>query len=177
MLYESRLISALQNIDNTFTYILADRNGVEPAAPYVLVSIINLDKVGMSERSYISSTNVETLKQTMQVTYRITLHALATDTKQDDFETLHVGFESSNQIFKLFDQGLSLINVGSLMYISTPIDTVMYKRAVFDLVCLVERSDDFYADRVSSVSTTGNLTDSENNSATFDVTSSYPPTP
>lgn len=177
MLYESRLISALQNIDNTFTYILADRNGVEPPAPYVLVSIINTEKIGMSERSFVSSTDVETLKQTIQITYRLTLHALATDVKQDDFETLYIGFESSNQIFKLFDQGLSLINVGGLMYTSAPVDTVMYKRAIFDIVCLSERSDDFFANRVSSVSTVGNLTDSEGNSATLDVTSSYPVTP
>jgi len=173
MLFEQRLIAALESTEPTIKYILADRNGVEPAAPYCLVSILNKTKIGKASKNITTKTKTQTTNQTVQVIYRLTLHALGTDPIQDTFETLHEGIESEDAIFKFYEQGLGVNFVSDLNYTSAPVDAVIYKRATFDITVLSNRIEDFYADEITDVSVTGALTDANNTIETIEVNVNY----
>lgn len=162
MLYEERLIQALQTIQPTIKFILSDRNRPEPAAPYCLVSVLTLGKNGLSNKSFVSSNDTEIIKQEMQPVFRLTLHALATDAIQDTFETMHIGLGSSYYVGAFYDQGFGILNVSDITYTSAPVDTVIYKRASVDITCLCSREDEFFANRISEVNATGTLSDSAN---------------
>jgi len=105
----------------------------------------------------------------MQVVFRLTLHALATDSIQDTFETMHIGLDSSYYIGSFYDQGLGLLSVSEITYTSAPVDTVTYKRASIDITCLCSREDEFFANRISEVNADGTLTDSANTEIQIDV--------
>lgn len=169
MLYEERLIQALEIIQPTIKFILSDRNRPEPAAPYCLVSVLNLSKNGQSSKAVVSTTNAELMQQEMQVVYRLTLHALATDAIQDTYETMHIGLDSSYYISQFYEKGLGILNVSEITYTSAPVDTVIYKRASIDITCLCNRIDEFFADRISEVNVEGTVTDTENTEKQFDV--------
>lgn len=173
MLFEQRLIAALEKIEPSILYILADRNGTEPAAPYCLVSILNKSKIGKSTKNLTTTTKTQTTNQAVQIVYRLTLHALGTDIIQDTFETLHEAFESEDAIFKMYDQGLGVNTLSEINYTSAPVDSTIYKRATFDLTVLSNRLEDFYADEITSVSSTGTLTDPNNVIETIEVNVNY----
>lgn len=158
MLYESNVIGALKAIDNTNKYVLADRNGVEPEAPYVLVSILNQKEIGSSDKNLTSKTKTQVISKTIQLVCRLTLHALATDVKQEEFESLRICIgESDFGISNFFQKGLSVLSVGDMIYSSAPIDTVMYKRAIFDIQLLTTRTEEFVAYTINEVDLTGTL--------------------
>lgn len=173
MLFEQRLIAALEKVEPTIKYILADRNGVEPAAPYCLVSILNKSKIGKASKNISTTTKTQTTNQAVQIIYRLTLHALGTDIIQDTFETLHESFESDDTIFKFYEQGLGVNTVSDITYTSAPVDAVIYKRATFDLTTLSNRLEDFYADEITDVTVNGELTDANNVTETIEVNVKY----
>ena len=173
MLFEQRLIAALEKIEPSILYILADRNGTEPAAPYCLVSILNKGKIGKATKNLTTQTKTQTTNQAVQIVYRLTLHALGTDIIQDTFETLHESFESEDAIYKMYDQGLGVNTVSDINYTSAPVDTIIYKRATFDLTVLSNRLEDFYADEITSVSAIGALTNNNNTVETVEVNVKY----
>lgn len=173
MLFEKRLISALEKVEPSILYILADRNGVEPAAPYCLVSILNKRKIGKASKNISTTTRTQTTNQAVQIIYRLTLHALGTDEIQDTFETLHESFESDDTVFKFYEQGLGVSTVSDITYTSAPVDTVIYKRSTFDITVLSNRLEDFYADEIKEVSVNGELTDADNITTTIEVNVNY----
>lgn len=173
MLFEQRLIAAIETLAPSIKFILADRNGVEPAAPYCLVSILNKSKIGKSSKNFTTTTKTETTQQAVQIVYRLTLHALATDIAQDTFETFHEDLESDNATFKLYEQGLGIQSLSEITYTSAPVDTTIYKRATFDITTLSNRINDTYVDEITDVSVTGTVTDKDNITETIEVNVKY----
>lgn len=160
MIYEKAIINALQTVEPRLTYIFADRNGIEPKTPYCLVAQFPIQKVG---RAIVDTTSVDGkqhIRQEVSVITRLTLHALATDPVQDIFERLQIGLcSASNFNYAFYQAGLSINNVSDLTYISTPVDTVNFKRAVIDITCSASRYEVFEADVIKVVNTNGFLED------------------
>lgn len=162
MLYESKIIEALNRLNLGFKYILSDRNGVEPEAPYVLVSVLAPRDIGSANKNISSKTNIESISKPVQFLCRLTLHALTTDIKQEDFESLRIGIAESDTYLSSFSQsGLGVLSVGDAMYSSTPVDTVMYKRSIFDIQILTTRLEEFSVNTISEVNMTGKLTNQD----------------
>lgn len=169
MLYEKRMIQALQSVAPNFMYVLSDRNGVEEEAPYVLVSILNAQKIGQPQKTTFSNNNKQIVQQDMRIVYRITLHALATDLAQDEYETMHHGLGSDEYIYRFYQQGLGIQNVGDIIYTSAPVDSVTYKRASIDITCLTNRINEYETPVIFNVETTGELIDKNKDTTNVDI--------
>jgi hypothetical protein len=174
MLYEGKLIQALQTISPSFLYVLSDRNGVENEAPYVLVSILNTQKIGRETKSTTSLNNKQVVQQDVRVIYRITLHALATDVAQDTFETMWHGLSSDAFVYEFYQQGLGILYVSDITYTSAPVDTINYKRASIDITCLTNRINEYTTPEINTVKTHGDLEDTSGVNTDIDVTVNYP---
>ena len=164
MLYESKIISALKQLQqqSNLINILADRDGVEPPAPYCLVSIIDVNNVGQPYRTSSNKNNqlVETLYQLKEIQCSLTFHMKSTDTLQDYVEKFHMGLGSTFFTSAFANNGLGVWDYTDIVYQSFPIDGMNYKRAIIDIRFRFERKEDFYSDKITRVETKGHLGDS-----------------
>jgi hypothetical protein len=168
MKYESSLISALQKCLPTMKFILSDRNGVEPSAPYCLVNIIDIQNVG---RPYLTTANkggiqVEEITQHKHISVSLTLHAVATDSSQDAFERFSIGLGSSFVNNAFVQNGLGIVDYNDIVYQSTPVEsstqgTVMYKRAILDLTLSSERTEEYESPFIKVVEVEGDIIDTD----------------
>lgn len=169
MLYEERIIESLEKIEPSFVYVLADQNGVELAAPYVLVSILTSSKVGGANNNNVADNGQEIVQQDMRVVYRLTLHAFANDPAQDVFETMWCGLEGNAYMYELGQQGLSLVSVGDLVYTSAPVDSLTYKRANMDLTVYTNRINKFNVPELVQAEAHGKVVDEYDTELNVDV--------
>ncbi|CAH1066910.1 Uncharacterised protein [Acinetobacter phage MD-2021a] len=172
MKFESAIIKSLQTCLPTFQFILADRKGVEPAAPYCLVTIIDVINHG---RPYLTTANkdgveVEQISQNKIVNFSLTLHALATDQQQDDFERFHMGIGSTFVTSTFANNGLGILEYTDIIYQSTPVNEISYKRAIIDISIFCERTEEYYSPFIKVVETHGDLIDSDKD---FDLTTDF----
>lgn len=163
MIFEEAIIKSLKICLPDWTFVLADRNGVEPKAPYCLVSIIDSTNIG---KPYLTTATkddreVEIIQQNKEIDISLTLHALATDPKQNEFDRFHVGLGSSFVTSAFYQNNLSIMRYNDIVYVSTPVDTINYKRAVMDITLFCERIEEFHAPFIKVVDTEGTLIDSD----------------
>ena len=90
MKIEKCIIQALKNVDmpQTILPILADRDGVEPKAPYLIIQIITTTSVG-TPRKVVSHTEdnvVEAVFQLKEFDIALTLHTDTSGVELDWFE-------------------------------------------------------------------------------------------
>lgn len=163
MLFESKIIEALISIAPDFNYVLADRDGTEPAAPYVLVTLFPSRKLGKANTLNISLDGREIVQQDLQVIFRLTLHAKATDPTQDQFEDVNHCLASTESLYAFYQQGINISNVSDLIYTSAPVNAEMYKRASFDITCLTNRISVVGVPDIRYVSVDGKILDLEGN--------------
>lgn len=172
MKFESSIIQALQTCLPSFKFVLADRNGVEPAAPYCLVTIIDVMNHG---KPYLTNANkngveIEYITQNKYVHFSLTLHALATDPLQDEFERFHIGLGSTFVTSTFANNGLGLMSYEDIVYQSTPVNEISYKRAIIDIELFCERTEEYFSPFIKVVETHGDLIDSDKE---FDLTTDF----
>lgn len=163
MIYETKIITALKIIAPNIQFIFAYRNGVEPKAPYCLVTMMNTTNIG---KPHLTSTvqdgrEVEAVTQTKELEVSFTFHLSATDTLQDWVDIFHIGLGSSFYTNAFGQNGLGIIDYTDIKYLENPVDsTVMYKDAVIDIIFRFDRIEEFYAPHILEVETRGNLGES-----------------
>ena len=172
MKFESAIIKSLQTCLPSFKFILADRNGVEPAAPYCLVTIIDVINRG---KPYVTTASkngveIEQITQNKVINFSLTLHALATDVQQDEFERFHVGLGSTFVTSAFYGNGLGITEYSDIIYQSTPVNDISYKRAIIDISLFCSRTEEYYSPFIKVVETHGELEDSTSN---LDVTTDF----
>ena len=137
--------------------IIASLKQTEPAAPYLLINVVNTRKIGLPYKSTIHEvSNVrEHLFQVKEYLVSLTLHAKNNDDAQDWFKYFENGIHSDMNDWAFTKQGLSLVSATDIMYQHTPVSGVPYKRAIMDLTLRVEVQEDYKVFSVDRVNITG----------------------
>ena len=95
---EKQIINALKSIDlpPNITLVLADRSGVEPKAPYLLIQTISdwTNSLSRNTHSHSASTSTERIYQTEFHNFSFTLHDSTNGIAHDWFKRFHRGLNS-----------------------------------------------------------------------------------
>ena len=170
MQVESAIIQALKNIDmpSGITPVLADRSGVEPAAPYLLINIISTTNIGLPTKStqILNNNKVERVFQVKDFYVSFTFHAEAKSSTHDWVQRFHTGLMTDSVDWAFSQQGLGLVDSGDIMYQPQPVDGKNYKRANIDITFRAEILDEFFVNDIKQVTVEGILnTDLQDNIA------------
>lgn len=165
MQIEKLIINALKGIGmpSKVTPILADRDGVEPEAPYLIIQMLDVVPACLPTRSISHSEGNVTEKvfQTKTFYTSLTFHASATDDLQDWIHRFQTGLMSDMYDWAFTQQGLGIVNMGNIMYQSYPVDNKNYKRAIIDIAFRAEIMEEFVVNAITGVQVIGKKYDPE----------------
>lgn len=164
MLLERAIIQALKIVSPDTLYVLAGRQGVEPAFPYCLVTLVNTKNVGSPDRIMTFDVvdgvevTVEKVVQVKQAVFHLSFLSLAADAFQDKAEWFHTGFGSSFFIHAFSSVGLGILNA------KTIVPTIEVENGVENYLCTTisltvsyQRIDTFFADRITEAVVQGDV--------------------
>lgn len=155
MQIESSIIQALKNLEmpESIIPVLADRSGVEPRAPYLLINIINSTNIAMPTKSVTHSltSKTENILQVRDYYVSFTFHADAKDPVQDWVQSFYTALYSDIVDYAFSQQGLGLVDAENIMYQPQPVDGVNYKRAIMNLTFRAEVQDSFTVNALNGI--------------------------
>ena len=127
---EKQIIDALKSIDlpPNLTLVLADRSGVEPKAPYLLIQTVSdwTNSLSRNTHSHSATTATERIYQTEFHNFSFTLHDSTNGTAHDWFKRFHRGLNSDFYQYAFEQQGLGIKDFDTILYQPSPIDGVNY---------------------------------------------------
>jgi hypothetical protein len=163
MQIESRIVEALKLIGmpSNITLVLADRDGVEPPAPYLLVQVIRTysDNMPSISTSHKEGNQKEIILQVKDYKISLTFHADTKDGTHDWVDYFHSGIHSDLVDWAFTQQGLGLVSSDDIIYLSQPVDGVNYKRAVMDIEVRTEVMNEYQVNRLDRFEAVGTLVD------------------
>lgn len=141
--------------------ILADRDGVEPKAPYLLIQIISTSNIGLPRiTSTHSEGNItESIFQTKDFDIALTFHASTSGDTHDWVQYFHSGIFSDKVDWAFSQQGLGLVECDDIMYQSQPVDGKNYKRAIMNMVLRAEILNEYTVNEMNRIEMVGDLVD------------------
>lgn len=155
MQIESSIIQALKNLEmpTNIIPVLADRGGVEPRAPYLLINVINSTNIAMPTKSVTHSltSKTESIFQVRDYYVSFTFHADAKDPVQDWIQSFYTALYSDIVDYAFSQQGLGLVDSENIMYQAQPVDGKNYKRAIMNITFRAEIQDSFTINALNSV--------------------------
>lgn len=165
MQVEQSVIQALKNVGmpEEITPILSDRVGVEPNAPYLIVQIVSTHNVALPRvTTYHEDGNVtESIFQVKDFNFSLTFHADARSPVHDWVQYFQTGLTDSDLVSWAFSQqGLGIVRDDGIMYQSSPVDTVNYKRAIMNITFRAEVLQEYIVNNMSRIVFEGSLEDS-----------------
>ena len=159
MKIEKCIIQALKNIDmpSTILPILADRDGVEPKAPYLIIQIISTTSVGTPRKTvnHTEDNVVEAVFQLKEFDIALTLHTDTSGVELDWFEYFHSGIFSDMVDWSFSQQGTGILSADSIMYQSSPVDGKNYKRAILNMTVSAEVTNEYKVFAMNGVDIVG----------------------
>lgn len=164
MLLESRIVNALQTIDNNITYVLSGRNGVEPKQVWCLIDLPYLKSFGMADsntRSEIDQTTnygTQRINQSKEIKLRLTYHGSATSIAGERALYMETALTSFYGTLAFSDNGLSILSKSDLKTIDIGYETSMFKRYILDIDILTVYSEEYKVDVIEDVEVSGTLT-------------------
>lgn len=165
MIVETQIIKALKSIDlpPNLTLVLADRSGVEPKAPYLLIQTISdwTNSLSRNTHSHSATTSTERIYQTEFHNFSFTLHDSTNGTVHDWFKRFHRGLNSDFYQYAFEQQGLGIKDFDTILYQPSPIDGVNYKRATLNITFSLETCEEFTVKTIKRVNITGDLTNTD----------------
>ena len=165
MIVETQIIKALKSIDlpPNLTLVLADRSGVEPKAPYLLIQTISdwTNSLSRNTHSHSATTSTERIYQTEFHNFSFTLHDSTNGTVHDWFKRFHRGLNSDFYQYAFEQQGLGIKDFDTILYQHSPIDGVNYKRATLNITFSLETCEEFTVKTIKRVNITGDLTNTD----------------
>lgn len=165
MIVETQIIKALKSIDlpPNLTLVLADRSGVEPKAPYLLIQTISdwTNSLSRNTHSHSATTSTERIYQTEFHNFSFTLHDSTNGTVHDWFKRFHRGLNSDFYQYAFEQQGLGIKDFDTILYQPSPIDGVNYKRATLNITFSLETCEEFTVKTIKRVNITGDLANSD----------------
>lgn len=163
MKIEKCIIQALKNVDMppTILPILADRDGIEPRAPYLLIQIITTTSVGTPRKTvnHTEGNVVETVFQLKEFDIALTLHTDTSGVELDWFEYFHSGIFSDMVDWSFSQQGIGILSADNIMYQSSPVDGKNYKRAILNMTVSAEVANEYRVNALKGVEVVGKATD------------------
>lgn len=158
---EVSIINALKLVGMPvdITTMLADRDCVEPKAPYMMIQIIDVHNIGLPRKIvYHENGDVkESLFQTKEYNIALTFHASTKGSTLDWVDNFHTGLMSDMVDWAFSQQGLGLVRDNGIMYQSQPVNGKNYKRAIIDITLRAEVHGKFDVNPLSKVTITGYL--------------------
>lgn len=164
MQIEASIIQALKQVDIPLPdrkIILADRDGVEPKAPYLIIQIINTTNTGLPRRSVTHEEGIltESIFQTKDFDIALTFHATPyNDETHDWVQYFHSGVFSDMVDWAFTQQGLGLVSCDDIMYQSQPVNGRNYKRAILNMTLRAEVLNEYRVNSVKGVEAVGDIT-------------------
>lgn len=162
MLIESLVINALKGVGMPpdITPVLADRSGVEPAAPYLLINIISTTSIGLPTKSVSHKDGDvnENIFQVKDFLVSLTFHASTKGNTHDWIQMFHTGIFSDLVDHAFTQQGLGIVDCKDIMYQPSPVDGKNYKRAILDITLRAEVQDKFIVNNITGIEMKGFFT-------------------
>lgn len=162
---EKAIIRALKNIGmpDDIIPILADRDGVEPRAPFLIIQTISTTKIGTPTRSITHKEGnvVETLYQLKEFDYAFTFHASTSGSTHDWVQYFSDGLTSDLLDWAFVREGLGIVHAGEVMYQPSPVQGENYKRAIINMTFRSEVSNDYVVNKFSGIGVSGIITNPE----------------
>ena len=163
MRVEAAIIQALKLIDipPEISIVLADRDGIEPKAPYLIIQIISTTNIGLPRKTVTHEENIirETVFQTKEFDVAFTFHADTKGITHDWAQDLHTGIFADVCDWAFTKQGLGVVSCDDIMYQSQPVDGLNYKRAIMNMVLRAEIESDYIVNEMTRVNIEGQLID------------------
>ena len=152
---EVSIINALKLVGMPagITTMLADRDCVEPKAPYMMIQIIDVHNIGLPRKIvYHENGDVkESLFQTKEYNIALTFHASTKGSTLEWVDNFHTGLMSDMVDWAFSQQGLGLVSDNGIMYQSQPTNGKNYKRAIIDITLRAEVHGKFDVNPLSKV--------------------------
>ena len=141
------------------TVVLADRDGLEPVAPYLLIDIMTTTKVGMPTRriTHKAGDVTESILQVKDFYLSLTFHAKTSDPLQDWIQKFDTGITSDMYDWAFSQQGLGLVRTDALVYQSQPVSGKAYRRAIVGIILRSEIEEKYTVNAIESVEVNGEL--------------------
>lgn len=160
---EKAIIRALKNIGmpSDIIPILADRDGVEPRAPFLIIQTISTTKIGTPTRgvTHKEGNVVETLYQLKEFDYALTFHASTSGDTHDWVQYFSDGLSSDLLDWAFVQEGLGIVHAGEVMYQPSPVQGVNYKRAILNITFRSEVSNEYVVNNFSGIGVSGSAID------------------
>lgn len=172
MQIEKAIINALKETDcpiyepilnpNGIIPIIANLDQPEPRAPYLLINVINTEKIGMPYKSVVNDgINIkEHIFQVKDFYVGLTLHAKNGDESQDWFQHFENGVHSDMVDWAFTLYGLALVESDNILYQHTALSGTSYNRANMNIVLRAEIQDSYKVNYINRVNIKGELIDS-----------------
>ena len=164
MFIETGLIKSLTSIDNTITYILSGRNGIEPKSVYCLVEIANYDNDGMatvnsrSEVDSITNKGSQSIGQSSTINVRLTYHGDAKSVAGDKAFYMNMALDSFIGTVGFEQNGFGILDKKDIKVIDVGYETNMFKRYVLDITLLTILNQSFEVDVITKAEIEGEVT-------------------
>lgn len=144
------------------TCILADRDGVEPESPYLIIQIISTTNINLPRKTVVHEEGdvKESLFQTKEYDIALTFHALSTDEIHDWVQYFHEGLFSDSVDWAFTQQGIGIVSDGGLMYQSQPVNGTNYKRAILNITLRAEVLNQYTVNAMKGIEVVGDIVDS-----------------
>lgn len=163
MQIESSVVQALKNVGmpENITVVLADRDGVEPKAPYLIVQVIGTSTVGLPSKSvsHEEGNVTEKVYQVKDFDIALTFHAATRGDTHDWIQYFHSGIFSDMVDWTFTQQGLGIVECDDIMYQSQPVDGSNYKRAILNMTLRTEVLNEYKVNNINRIEVVGDLID------------------
>lgn len=179
MQIEASIIQALKSIGVPIernSIMLSDRNGVEPATPYLLINVISVTDIGLPSKtvSHTDLNRTETLYQVKDFLVSFTFHTTGNSPVLDWVQSFSSGIHSDLIDHAFSQQGLGIVRTNGMMLQPQPVDGKNYKRAILDIVFRAEVKDSFSVNTLNGVSYEGSHED-DSSYVSLDINFPYAP--
>lgn len=163
MKVEVAIINALKSVGmpSNITEVLADGDGVTPAAPYLILQVISTDTVSMPTKTTTHKVGqqYETVFITKDFNYSLIFHAKRSDPTFDWVERFYSGLETDMFDWAFVQQGLGIVRTGGITYQPQPVQGNNYRRAILDITFRAEEIQEYTVNVMTGIDVEGDLID------------------
>ena len=161
--YGKNMVLALEEILPDCLFVLAGQNGVEPQAPYCLVTIISETAEGRPQKTSKSELDADNkawqlIQQDYIVNYTLTFHGKYKSDSERMCRYLGISLESDYAQDIFYQNGMGVLNYRTFPRPMVTTDNIVqYINDTIDLDILTNRSEYFPIQIIESVSIRGDI--------------------
>jgi hypothetical protein len=151
------LYAALSIVNPTLTFIFAYQDGVEPKTPYILITKVSDEKVGMGEEILTNNSIETTYAETHLTTIRLSCVGRFESEIDDLSIVMKMRIASQLGKYELYQRGISFVSIDDIIQTASYKDTRTYITNTIDLVVSYKKVINIPTDYIEVAQVTANV--------------------